>query len=466
MPAIRNHFFLFSFCLFLTGLLLLLSPFHSANVSAFSPAELEVGITLKDSFLRLYFPGSYRLVEQSSGIYADIPPGEYTFLPSENGIEIKDREGRSAFLGNPLFLESSAVSEGSVFEIKNASYGKEYRGELKISRDGGSRIAAVNVIDLEAYLRGVVSKEMPPTWGNYGGMEALKAQVVAARTYALYHRSLQRHSGYHICDNQHCQVYGGKNAESPNTDLAVSETRGEILTYNGTVIEPVYHATNGGFTEEARNVWVNSFPYFLSEPDPYDDPDNPLGLNNMVIHTYATWEAEVPCQKASALFSSRGGPVERLVIGSSFPSGRVNELIIQGTGGKTVSLFKEQIRTVLGLEKIKSQLFTVSEKPEPRVWIASSSNGITKKESFAELEGKWAIGRTGLKSMLLGDRFPVLGSGGSSYVPYAAFIFKGRGFGHGIGMSQNGAYNRSRQGHGYKDILSFYYPGTEIIFGY
>ena len=100
---------------------------------------------------------------------------------------------------------------------------------------------------------------MPSSWGNYGGIEALKAQAVAARTYALYHQSLQRHSGYHICDNQHCQVYGGKDAESPNTDQAVAETRGELLTYGGKAIEPVYHATNGGFTEQAENVWANSF---------------------------------------------------------------------------------------------------------------------------------------------------------------------------------------------------------------
>ena len=130
----------------------------------------------------------------------------------------------------------------------------------------------------QSYLRGVVPREMPPSWGNYGGMEALKAQAVAARAYALYCLGLQSHRHYDLCDTQFTQVYGGKDSETPNTDSAVAQTFGEVLLYDNRVIQPFYHATNGGYTDLAQNVWNNSVPYLDCVADPYDDPANPLNL--------------------------------------------------------------------------------------------------------------------------------------------------------------------------------------------
>ena len=469
MLRFYHSFRRFLLCILLIGLTFFLLPFSSESFHVLSTPQMKVGITLAESSLRLSFAGDYRLVDQSSGSIVEIPAGEYKFFLSRSGnshvIEIQDLSGRSyANFSGSLYLKALASPADSSFKIINAQYGQEYRGELEISIDGsGHKINAVNIIDLENYLRGVIAGEMPSAWGNYGGMEALKAQAVVARTYALYEQGLQRHSGYHLCDAQHCQVYGGKGAETFNTDQALAETRGEILTYNGEVIEPFYNATNGGFTEQPQNVWLNPVPYIRSEPDFFDDPANPLGIREMIIHPSASWEADIPLEKISSLLISGGytdvGEVEHMEIASSFQSGRVNELVIQGTGGK-VSLFKEKSRTLLGL---KSQLFTIREEPETRVWIASAINGLERKERLFELEGKWAISGKGMPKMLLGENFTVLSSKGHSKVPYnSAFIFEGRGLGHGIGMSQNGAYNRSRQGHSYTDILSFYYPGTAI----
>ena len=311
----------------LTALIFFCLALQAKHISAMSPPLMEVGITLRDSSLRLSFGSGYRLLDRNSVAVEAIPAGEYTFLISGGGIEIQDSSGGSRGVFNsPLYLQSHSSPADSFFEILNALYGKEYRGELKITLDGnGRQILAVNHIDLETYLRGVVPGEMPPSWGNYGGIEALKAQAVAARTYALYRQSSQRHSGYHICDAQHCQAYRGRGLESLNTDLAIKETRGEILTYNGTVIEPVYHATNGGFTEEAQHVWFNPLPYFRSEPDPYDNPDNPLGISNMVVHSHAIWEADIPCEKIAGLLVSGGyanpGVIEDIIVASSFPAG-------------------------------------------------------------------------------------------------------------------------------------------------
>ena len=160
MPHIWNRIFIISFCLLLTGLTFLFVPFHSASVSAFSPPVIEVGITLQDSFLQLSFTGNYSLVDQSSGLSLDISPGEYTFLVSGGGIEIRDRIGNNCgFFNSSFYLETLNSSADSVFEIKNARYGKNTE-VTEISRDGSSQqLNVVNIIDLEAYLRGVIAKK-------------------------------------------------------------------------------------------------------------------------------------------------------------------------------------------------------------------------------------------------------------------------------------------------------------------
>ncbi|RJX27970.1 MAG: SpoIID/LytB domain-containing protein [Dethiobacter sp.] len=441
------------------------------QVPAYSayPPEMRVGISLLNSHVELSFDSGYCLVNKASGTTLPLPAGNYRLVNVCSGIQVLDMPGNSqGVFSGPLELKPlSSQSSGQSFQLHNARYGQEYRGALEVFAEGNT-LRAVNILDLESYLRGVLAREMPSSWGNYGGMEALKAQAVAARTYALYNHSLQRHTGFHLCDSQHCQVYGGKNSETGNTDSALSQTRGEILTFNNRVIAPFYHASNGGYTEAPQNVWTSGLPYFTSVPDPYDDPDNPPpGLVNFVVHRYARWEADVPLSSLGLLLAKSGfsnpGEIERVDIVSAFPSGRVEDVRIRGTGGAVVSLLKEKARTALGL---RSQLYTVRSEPEPRVWIASSVNGMERKESFPELEGKWVASGYTMKRMLIGESFSAQGNGTKSFVPYQALIFEGRGWGHGIGMSQNGAYNRSRAGHGYRDILSFYYPGTQIDIGY
>ena len=501
--------------LLVLGLFFAVSAVSPGPLSADGGSMVEVGVTLQESFLRLAIPSGYSLTEQSSGALINIPAGEYRFLLSGNNINIEDRAGKSlGVFRSPLYLRAPASAENSTFEIRNAVQGNHYRGDLRIARDVVvSRIAAINVIDLETYLRGAVPREMPANWGNSGGMEALKSQAVAARTYALYQMKVGKHSGYHLCDSTHCQNYGGRKSEASFSDQAISATRGEILTFKGAVIEPLYHATNGGYTELSQNVWNNSFSYFKSEPDPYDNPANPLGLKDMMQHSAATWEARLTGAQIGALLVAGGlpnlGRIESVAIASTFPSGRVNELVIKGAGGRSVTLTKAQIRTVLGVDTVRSQMFTVSggntsafavgapgvTSASGGVWVASASGGAERKENVADLDGKWvaqggsvsASSSSVATGRLQGSRFIAAGGSRSASVTSssssasssssssassssssasATFVFKGQGWGHGVGMSQYGAYNRSRDGHSYKDILSFYYPETEIKSGY
>ena len=119
---------------------------------------------------------------------------------------------------------------------------------------GGKRI--VKTIPLETYLRSVLPKEMPPNWHS----EALKAQAVAARTFAL--KNLKRHAadGFDLCDTTHCQTYV-EGSETESTNRAIKATVGEVLTYNGSYIDAVFHTDSGGMTENSENVWGTALPY-------------------------------------------------------------------------------------------------------------------------------------------------------------------------------------------------------------
>ncbi len=138
--------------------------------------------------------------------------------------------------------------------------GKGVRGEL-VLRAGGAGVAVINVISLEEYLRGVVPAEMGPR--AFPALEALKAQAVAARTYAVAHLGEYADAGYDICDSQLCQVYGGVDLEQPLTDRAVAETAGEIAVFAGKPIDAMYHSTCGGHTEDAAAVFPERAAAYL-----------------------------------------------------------------------------------------------------------------------------------------------------------------------------------------------------------
>jgi stage II sporulation protein D len=442
--------------------------FCRSSAYSAAPPEVRVGLTLSGNAIELSFDSGYDIFNVAAGVPLQLSPGKYKLVPVQDGVKVLDSQGSDCGVyKGPLYLRPHPSQlSGATFFMHNAVYGSEYRGALEVTAAGGS-LKAVNVLDLESYVRAVVSLEMPSAWGNYGGMEALKSQAVVARSYAIYNLETRRHGGYHLCDDAlHCQYYGGKNAETNNTDSAVSQTCGEVLTYNSSVIEAHYCASNGGYTELPQNVWSSGLPYYKSVHDPYDDPSNPLGLGNFIVHRYSTWETAIPLNSLGSMLAAGGygnlGEVKRVYVASTFESGRVGELRVEGTNG-TVSLFKQDARFALGL---RSQLYTVKEKLEPSVWVASAPGSVATKNSFKELEGKWVAGGYTINSMLTGERFAVVGDGVKGEVPNLGYIFSGNGSGHAIGMSQNGAYNRSRAGHSYLDILSFYYPGAEVSIGY
>lgn len=143
--------------------------------------------------------------------------------------------------------------------------GKWYRGIL-IIQNKNKKLTVINDIELEDYIRGVVPSEMPPSWE----LEALKAQAVAARSYALANLGKRAKFGYDLKDTPEDQAYGGASAETERTNKAVQSTQGLVLTYNMKVVPAYYTASAGGKTVNAAAVWGNDLPFIRSVPS-YDD---------------------------------------------------------------------------------------------------------------------------------------------------------------------------------------------------
>ncbi len=270
---------------------------------------------------------------------------------------------------------------GSPFRFNN----RLYRGSLQLSSDGG-RITAINMVSLEQYLYSVVPKEV----GNEWPMEALKAQAVAARTYAVARMASRINADWDVMPGQSDQVYGGYESERERTTRAVEETRGQILVYNGRPITSYFCSNSGGMTEAGR------YPYLRSFPDPYSK--NSPGYR---------WTLRISASELAQRLKSKGynvGTVNSVIASDRSSSGRVRSIRIAHSKGMTY-IPGDDFRWKVDSTYLRSTLFTVSKS-----------------------------GQT--------------------------FTFEGYGYGHGYGLSQWGCYQQAKLGRDYREILSFYYPGT------
>ena len=195
-------------------------------------------------------------------------------LSSEAAFTIRDAAGASLGVpAGPLVLTPKLVVKGKTLQPPlTVSPGRgaplvltrAYRGRLTIDVVDG-KLRAVNVVPLEQYLYGVVPSEMPSTWSP----EALKAQAVAARSYAIATRQLG--APFDVFNDTRSQMYLGIDHESPATTAAVNATKKQVVLYNGSVATTYFSSTSGGRTESALNWTGKAVPYLVSVPDPYDD---------------------------------------------------------------------------------------------------------------------------------------------------------------------------------------------------
>lgn len=230
-------------------------------------------------------------------------------------------------------------------------------------------------------------------------IETLKAQAIASRTFAIYKSLEAKSKDYDLTSDVYSQVYGGKTSERLRTTLAVMETAGKILAYDNNVLPAYFHATCGGHTEDASLLWKTDISPLKGRPCKYCE-----------WSPHYRWSKEVPLKSVEELLNKADykiKDIKGIEASSTDISGRVKEVHVIDS---------------LGTEKIPSNKFRLALGPD---LIRSTNFSVT-------IEGDKAV-------------------------------FNGKGWGHGVGMCQWGAYSMARRGLTAEDILKFYYPGAKIV---
>lgn len=247
-------------------------------------------------------------------------------------------DGRLLVDGRAIGRRLELTGDGAALALA----GRRYRGTLRLVADGAD-VEVIDVLDIEAYLRGVVPAEMAASWP----MAALEAQAVAARSYAL--SSLRPGADYDLCASNECQVYRGMDAENPRSDQAVRATEGVVVTYDGRVARTYYHADSGGATASSSEVWGTPVPYLVSRPD----AEGPSPYDRWQVQLNAAAVAE----SLRALGEGVGAVSGLRVLGTS-GSGRVDKLQVLGARG-SATLDGVQLGQLARAWGLKSTRFSV-----------------------------------------------------------------------------------------------------------
>ena len=298
------------------------------------------------------------------------------YLKDEFKIEIKSSDGRGIWVGQ-----------------------KRYSGTLNLFITD-SEILVINILPIEKYLSSVVGSEMPTKWP----LEALKAQAIASRTYALKQKG---NSLYDIDSTQKNQVYNGLESRTYKTIRAVRSTRSLVLIYKNKLINALFHSSSGGMTENSQDVWKNEYPYLKSVKD--FDKNNPK----------LRWQKEFSNQELQKLFPKIGG-IKKIEILNITHTGRVKNVKILGEYGSD-QMTGVDLRKKMNLNSTFMR-FKIFEDEKNTSQDNNSTSSLEKK-----------------------------------------LLVFGQGSGHGVGMSQWGAKYMASKGQPAERILKHFYKGVRII---
>ncbi len=326
----------------------------------------------------------------------------------------------------------------NTFEVE----GSEYEGYLTIINNEG-KLTVINTVELEQYLCSVVGREMSSSFE----IEALKAQAVAARTYAL--KKLGRHEsyGFDVCAGVHCQAYLGVSAHHEKITQAVLETKGQALYYDNKLIDAVYSATSGGYTEAAVNVWGTDHPYLQAVSDEYEEED---------VYGHS-WEKTLTADDATKIMKEHDfdvGFVTDIRIDEVTENGAVTKLTVVGTKGEK-EFKRESCRNIFAAYTL-SQAYTIT--PVTKEPMLYTTGGAVDKVNLYLLSFEESL-------KYIGQQIYLLSADGvykKEKDENVSYIFTGRGYGHLVGMSQNGANGMAKNGFTYDEILLHYYTGAEL----
>ncbi|MBA4371244.1 MAG: cell division protein [Thermodesulfovibrio sp.] len=262
--------------------------------------------------------------------------------------------------------------------------GSHYVGDIEVWK-GKAGMYLINELPLEDYIKSVVSAEIGANWD----MEALKAQAVISRTYALFQKKANNNQNFDLTSSVLHQVYKGSTVDA-RIAYAVMNTGGEVLTYNGRLIEALYHSTCGGQTEDVEEVFGKNYPYLKPVSSVCD------------LSPYAVWERKIPVEEIEKGLTLEG--IREISVKSHTGTQRVRIIeVSHKTGVLTVKA--TDLRRLLGWSRLPSTNFELRRE-----------NG--------------------------------------------AYVFEGKGYGHGVGLCQWSALQMARDGKSYREILDIFYPGT------
>jgi stage II sporulation protein D len=336
-----------------------------------------IQLTVKDGWTLRALPGG-ALIAQGTSLSVKL-------TPTPNGFRFGDR----TIAATGLLLEAKTARDLYLDDSR-------FRGHLRFYRDSGNLIYAVNHLDVEGYLYGVLHHEV----GTWWPMPALEAQAIAARTYALYEARTKRAQPYDLKSGTSSQVYGGSTTERYRTKKAVDRTRGKVLAYAGKIFPAYFHATCAGRTAGANELWNIDVPPLRGS----------VACSYCRISPHYYWRASVPFSTIEQKLKDNGRSVGQLLSVEAIsrtPSFRIGRLKFTGNAGEAIVAAKD-FRVWVGGDKLKSTSFTVESRDDTA-------------------------------------------------------LFKGKGWGHGVGLCQWGTLGQALVGRQAGTILKMYYPDAEII---
>jgi stage II sporulation protein D len=368
--------------------IVLLCLLACAGACARQQPLIRVAIKTDADAVRLRLEGAYSMTDIRTGKVLHKGRGN-------NTAALSVCEQRLCIDTRPLDTDAIRVQASKGLGVQAGPGLTWYRGDLDVLADATGRLSAINRLELEDYLCGVLPREVPASWP----MAALQAQAVASRTYALHRIEQAGELPTDVSADVLSQVYGGRSAESWRTSRAVKRTRGTALVYHEQLVPAFFHASCGGHTENALFVWNldsevlrgTACPYCIDRPS-YD------------------WKRNFNTRTVQAQLNSRGypiGPIKAIEVSQYSPSGRAYALNIHGLNKKSLTIPAAEFRMALGPDIVRSTLFEV---------------------------------------VMQGNNFDLTG----------------HGWGHGVGMCQQGACGMALAGKSMLDILEFYYSGITL----
>ena len=394
----------------------------------------------------LYSDGGLIVTDSTSGVTFSPESGKISVNMGKDGFDVfADEILKISGSTGPINVRAAENSTIGITNLKRAGKPAKYRGRIDlVKKPKTAGFSVVNVLDLQSYLKGVVPNEMPVAFG----LEALKAQCVAARNYVM--KATEHHNPlYDVYDSVASQVYFGANTEKELSNRAVEETDGLFSLYDGQLILALYSSTAGGYTESYYNAFTDkSGGMFSSNPHPY----------LKAVPDIAGMKSLADEDSAREFYTTKPETYDN------------DSPLFRWTREWTMDEFVEMLNKTMTEQKCKP-VFTGNDKfthlKEVRIKQRGQSGKVMHVEIVTE-NGTYTVTKELVLRRLFkknGKALPSANFVCDSYVDengVTKIKFTGGGFGHGVGMSQFGAGKMGKKGYKYVDILEHYYSDTTV----